>query len=92
MHQYFRPADYKQRACDELHRLHQTGRVTGYIDAFKWCMQKLDGIGRDEVLDKYVQGLKPDLQHEVLKADPVTFNNACKLAEWLARLDDVIHD
>ena len=92
MRQYFRPADYKRRARDELHRLHQTGRVTGYIDAFKRCVQKLDGIGRDEVLDKFIRGLKPDLQREVLKADPVTFDNACTLAERLARLDDVIHD
>ena len=44
-------------------------------------MQKLDGIGRDEVLDKFIQGLKPDLQLEVLKADPVTFDNACTLAK-----------
>ena len=55
--------------------------MTGYIDAFKRCMQKLDGIGRDEVLDKFIRGLKLDLQCEVMKADPVTFDNACTLAE-----------
>ena len=53
---------------------------------------KLDGIGRDEVLDKFIRGLKPDLQCEVLKVDLVTFDNACTLVERLARLDNVIHD
>ena len=66
--------------------------MTAYIDAFKRCVQKLDNISDDEQLDKFIRGLKPALQREVLKADPQSFQNACMLAERLARLDDVIYD
>ena len=66
--------------------------MTGYIDAFKRCIQRLDGISADETLNKFIRGLKPDLQRKVLKCDPPNFDTACMLAERLARLEDVIHD
>ena len=38
---YFRPADFKRRARDKLANIKQTGKVSGYIDAFKRTCAKI---------------------------------------------------
>ena len=44
----------------------------------------------DEAADRFIRGLQPHLQHEVLKEDPPNFNEAVRLAERLSRLHDFL--
>ena len=87
---YFRPSDFKRRARDKLASMRQKTSVTGYIDAFKRCCTKIPSITDEEMLDRFMRGLSPDVQRELLKQDPPTFATACQMAERLARLEAVI--
>ena len=58
---YFRPADYRRRARDELATMKQQGKVTYYIDAFKRCCSKIANITDDEMLDRFVRGLSTNI-------------------------------
>ena len=87
---YFRPSDFKRRMRDELASMRQKTSVTGYIDAFKRCCAKIPYITDEEMLDRFMRGLSPDVQRELLKQDPPTFAAACQMAEHLARLEAVI--
>ena len=84
---YFHPSDFKRRARDELASMRQKTSVTGYIDAFKRCCAKIPSITDKEMLDRFMRGLSPDVQRELLKQDPPTFAAACQMAERLARLE-----
>ena len=58
---YFRPADFRRRARDELANLKQTGRVTNYIDNFKRVCSKISNITDEEMLDRFVIGLSASI-------------------------------
>ena len=58
---YFRPADFRRRARDELANLKQTGRVTNYIDNFKRVCSKINNITDKEMLDRFVRGLSASI-------------------------------
>ena len=49
--------------------------------------QRVAGVTDDEMLDRFIRGLKPAIQREVLKDNPQTFSDACMLAERIGRLD-----
>ena len=87
---YFRPSDFKHRAQDKQSSMRQKNSATGYIDAFKDCCAKIPSITDKEMLDRFMRGLSPDVQWELLKQDPPTFAAACQMAEHLARLEAVI--
>ena len=57
---YFRPTDYHCRARDKLANMHQTGKVSGYIDAFKCVCAKISNISDEEILDRFIRGLNID--------------------------------
>ena len=61
--------------------------MSKYIDAMKRHGQRVAGITDDEMLDRFIRGLKPAIQREVLKDNPSTFADACMLAERIGRLD-----
>ena len=61
MQQYFKPADFHRRARDRLARCQQTHSVARYIDAMKRIAQQVNGVTDDEMLDRFVCGLKPAL-------------------------------
>ena len=42
------------------------------------------------MLDWLIQGLKPMVQHKILKDNPTTFSNACIIAEIISWLDDYL--
>lgn len=42
------------------------------------------------MLDRFVHGLRKNVQREVLKDNPATFADACMLAERIGRLDDFL--
>ena len=75
---------------DKLASMRQKTSVTGYIDAFKRCCAKIPSITDEEMLDRFMRGLRPDVQRELLKQDPPTFAAACQMAEHLACLETVI--
>ena len=75
---------------NELANCKQQGQVTGYIDRMKRIAQKLPNITDDELLDRFIRGLCTNIQKEVLKEDPSTFEKACLIAERCARLDSLI--
>ena len=89
---YFRPADFHRRARDSLANCVQTKGVPAYIYAVKKCAQRLPEVTDDELLDRFVRGLKANVQIKVLKEDPHTFDEACRLAERVARLDQLAQD
>ena len=43
-------------------------------------------MSHDEKIDKYVRGLKPYIQKELLIKDPPTLEEACRIAE---RIDTI---
>ena len=56
----------------------------------KYIAQKLPGITDDELLNKFIRGLQPAVQRELLKADPQNYEDACKMSERIARLDTLL--
>ena len=87
---YFRPSDFKCHAQDKPASMRQKNSITGYIDAFKCCCPKIPAITDEEMLDRFMRGLSPDVQRELLKQDLPTFAAACQMAEHLAHLEAVI--
>ena len=87
---YFRPSDFKRHARDKLASMRQKPSITGYINAFKCCCAKIPSITDEEMLDRFMRGLSPDVQRELLKQDPPTFVAAYQMAEHLACLEAVI--
>ena len=67
---YFCPSDFKRHMQDKLASMRQKNSITGYIDAFKCCCTKLPSITDEEMLDRFMRGLSPDVQRELLKQDP----------------------
>ncbi len=89
---YFKPADQHRRARDALANCTQTGSVSRYIDTMKRLAQCVAGITDDEVLDRFIRGLRKSVQREVLKENPQNFSDACMLAERIGRLDDFVRE
>ena len=89
---YFKPADQHRRARDALANCTQTGSVSKYIDTMKRLAQRVAGITDDEVLDRFIRGLRKSVQREVLKENPQNFSDACMLAERIGRLDDFVRE
>jgi len=54
--------------------------------------QRVAGITDDEMLDRFIRGLQPAVQREVLKDNPGTFMDACMLAERIGRLDSYLEE
>ena len=84
---YFRPSDFKRHVRDKPASMRQKNSVTGYIDAFKCCCANIVSITDEEMLDRFMRGLSPDVQRKLLKKNPPTFAAACQMAEHLAHLE-----
>ena len=41
--------------------------ITGYIDAFKCYCAKISSITNEEMLDRFMRSMSPDVQWELLK-------------------------
>ena len=50
----------------------------------------MHGITDDEMLDWLVHGLEPIINHEVLKENPQTFEEACVLAERILQIINLV--
>ena len=72
----FIPLDHIRRARNYLSRLRQISSVSVNLSQFRNATIPITGIIDDEKLDLFLFGLKTDIQVEVLKADPKTFDDA----------------
>lgn len=63
----FVPTHHIRRACHKLRRLRQTHSVSKYLAEFRNCILTISHMTDGELLDRFVQGLKPDVKVEVLK-------------------------
>ena len=60
---YFRPKDWYKRVRDNLHRCTQYSmhNMSSYIAVFHCAASRAVGITDDELLDRFVTGLKPKI-------------------------------
>ena len=77
----FRPKDYNRRARDQLAHCTQTGNVMGYAAAFQRALLGCTDVSPAEALDRFVRGLRKDIQAEVIFREPVDLEDAVVIAE-----------
>ena len=82
----FQPVNAKKTARDDLFRLRQTGSVTKYVYDFHTLCLRINDISPSEQMDKFVRGLKRNVQEKVEIEDPQTLKQAMQIAE---RIDSI---
>lgn len=76
----FVPFDSTQRSRDRLRRLVQRTSVTSYLAEFRNIVLTIPGMSEGDKVDRFCQGLKPNIRLEVLKAGAQTMQEASKIA------------
>ena len=76
----FVPSDSVQRSRDKLRRLYQKTSVAVYLSEFRNIVLTIPEINDGEKLDRFCQGLKPQIKIEVLKAGAKTLEEASRIA------------
>lgn len=76
----FIPFDSVQRSRDKLRRLVQRTSVTNYLTEFRNIVLTIPGISEGEKVDRFSQGLKPNIRLEVMKAGSQTMTEASRIA------------
>lgn len=71
--QHFIDPMAKARARDLIHELKQTGSALKYTTTFERLALQINDMGEVERYDKYVRGLKREMQLEVNRAKAATF-------------------
>jgi hypothetical protein len=82
----FNPITGATQARAELRMLKQTGSVSQYISTFQSIMQRINDMNEADRVDSFIQGLRPSLQLECIKANA---NNVNDLMNLVQRLDTV---
>lgn len=77
----FQPINPAETARDKIASLRQTGAVSSYARLMRNAALEVPGISDDEMMDRFIRGLKPATQREVRMRSPPTFNDAVILAE-----------
>ena len=78
--QEFVPFDSGQRARDKLRKIFQKTSVSAYLSEFRNITLAIPGITEGEKVDRFVQGLKPQVRLEVMKAGSQTMESASRIA------------
>ena len=78
--QEFVPFDSVQRSRDKLRRLTQRFSVAAYLAEFRNVILTIPHMTEDEKVDRFCQGLKPQIRLEVMKAGARTMNDASRIA------------
>ena len=78
--QEFVPFDSVRRSRDKLRRLFQKTSVTSYLTEFRNVVLTIPDISEGEKLDRFCQGLKPQIRVEVMKAGVQSVNDAARIA------------
>lgn len=76
----FIPFDSTQRSRDKLRKLVQRSSVSSYLSEFRNIALTIPGINEGEMVDRFCQGLKPQIRLEVLKAGVKTMDEATRIA------------
>jgi Retrotransposon gag protein len=76
----FVPQDSSRRARDRLRKLYQKRSVASYISEFRNIALTIPGITEEEQLDRFCEGLKPEIKLEVLKGNVNKMNEAVRIA------------
>lgn len=76
----FIPFDSVQRSRDKLRRLIQRTSVSSYLSEFRNIVLTIPGMNASEQVDRFCQGLKPQIRLEVMKAGARTMNDASRIA------------
>ena len=76
----FVPQDSSRRARDRLRKLYQKKSVASYIAEFRNIALTIPGITEEEQLDRFCEGLKPEIKLEVLKSNVNKMNEAVRVA------------
>jgi Retrotransposon gag protein len=76
----FIPQDSSRRARDKLRNLYQRRSVGSYVTEFRNIALTIPGITEEEQLDRFCEGLKPQIKLEILKSNATTLNDAVRVA------------
>lgn len=87
MVQAFEPITETEEARKQLRALHQTGRVSGYIQRFQELQCRLPGMNEEEAFSAFLAGLNPHLQEHV----GAHVQNDLELAKAMASRMDMFH-
>ena len=82
----FKPINSEKVARDRLVNLVQVNSVIKYVYEFNLLCLDVPNMSEDEKLDKFVRGLKPNIQSQVLIEDPLTVHEAMSVAQ---RIDSI---
>ncbi|GAQ84542.1 putative retrotransposon protein [Klebsormidium nitens] len=77
----FRAVNSTRHARDKLAGLRQDGSVRTYAQTMQESSLQVPGIQDEELLDRFIRGLKPRTRQEVIMREPETFEEAVKLAD-----------
>jgi hypothetical protein len=76
----FVPAGSYKAARNRLASLRQTGPVAAYVEEFDELRMVIGNVTEPEALDKFVRGLKQEVQLHLATTDPSTVKEATRLA------------
>ncbi|SAM00160.1 hypothetical protein, partial, partial [Absidia glauca] len=76
----FVPVGSYKAARNKLANLRQTGSVATYVEEFDELRMVIGNVEEPEALDKFVRGLKQEVQLHLATTDPATVKEATRLA------------
>ena len=82
----FRAVNATRHARDKMASLRQEGSVRTYAHKFQELSMQIPNVHDEELLDRFVRGLKPRTRMEVTMREPSTFDEAVKLADRMDSL------
>lgn len=83
---YFRPPNMQDTLMDQWVSLRQTSSVSNYVAALRALQLQLPALTREQVLDKFVRGLRPRTKIEIKLRAPQTIDEAISLADRYDRI------
>ena len=76
----FQPPNYEQYVRQQIRNLRQTGSVQNYTSQFRNLVGQTTGMGEQDQITYFIEGLKPATKMEVSYRAPATFEDAWKTA------------
>jgi hypothetical protein len=77
----FRAVNATRHARDKMASLRQDGNVRTFAYKLQELAMQVPGMQDEELLDRFVRGLKPRTRMQVVMREPETFDQAVKLAD-----------
>ena len=77
----FRAVNATRHARDRMAGLRQDGGVRIFAQKLQELAMQVPNMQDDELLDRFVRGLKPRTRQEVVMREPATFEEAVRLAD-----------